>query len=247
MVLNKSLMLTLLLAFASGCFSTKMTQTAEPLGAGNGEIALSWNTTQISNLGDQPGSLTLPSLLPNAHFALGVADNVDVFANLSIASWSTDIGVKYVPIRTESGSFALAPYLGLSPWGALASSRLGLPIMYTRKLNPKLLLTVMGEGLYRKRGAASADSWESGWVGNLVDTFGGDTIGVGGGIGLEFRGRALSIRPALSYTYYTAQFDGAEDSVNVGIGQFGLTFARANGRVEAQLDRIEEKIDALAE
>jgi hypothetical protein len=245
MDLKNPLMLAAVMVLSSGCFATKMSQTAEPLGDGNGEIALSWNTSQITNLGDEAVSMTLPSLLPSAHFALGVADNVDVFANVSVASWSTDIGAKYVPIRTESGSFALAPYVGLSPWGALASSRIGLPIMYTRKLNPKLLLTVMGEGLYRKRGDVSAGS--EGGVNDLVSAFTGDTIGVGGGIGLEFRGRALAIRPALSYTYYTAQFSGSDDPLKIGIGQFGLTFARANGRIEAQLDRIEGKIDALGE
>lgn len=245
MELKSPLMLAAVLAFSSGCFATKMTQTAEPLGDGNGEIGLSWNSSQLTDIADGSSPGLLPSLFPNVHLGLGMADNVDMFANVSVASWSTDVGAKYVPIRTETGSFALAPYVGFSPWGALASTRVGLPVMYTRKLSPKLSFTVMGEALYRKRGDVSSGTWE--WVDDLVNSFSGDTMGVGGGIGLEFRGRALAIRPALSYTYYTAQFSGSDDPLKIGVGQFGLTFARANGRIEAQLDRIEGKLDALGE
>jgi hypothetical protein len=101
----------------------------------------------------------------------------------------------------------------------------------------------MGEGVYRRRGNASAGSWSE----DLVDAFSGDTIGVGGGIGIELKGRAFFVRPSLNYTYYTASFGGADDPVDLGIGQIAFTFGRVGGKVEAQLDRIEEKLDALSE
>lgn len=205
-------------------------------------MAVSWNTSQITNLGESGGAVTLPNLIPNVHFGMGMADTVDLYGNLNVVGWYTEIGVKYVPLQTESGSLAIAPLVGFSPMGILASTRLALPVMYTHKLNPNLSLTVMGEGLYRKRGNSSGGGWASDFEGLY-----GDTLGVGGGIGLDIRGRALSIRPALSYTYFTAAFDGSDDSLDFGIGQFGLTFARVGGRTEAQLDRIEEKLDALAE
>ena len=236
------LMVAAMATLTTGCFATKMAQTAEPLGAGNSEIAVSWNTSQIANLGEDGGAVTLPNLIPNAHFGIGVADNVDLYTNVNFTGWYTEIGVKYVPIQTENGSLAIAPLAGISPMGVLASTRLALPVMYTHKISPNLSLTVMGEGLYRKRGNSSVGDWAEDFEGLY-----GDTLGVGGGIGLDIQGRALSIRPALSYTYFTAAFDGANDPIDFGIGQFGLTFVRVGGRTEAQLDRIEEKLDALAE
>jgi len=236
------LMVVAMATLATGCFATKMAQTAEPLGEGNSEIAVSWNTSQIANLGENGSAVTLPNFIPNAHFGIGVADNVDIYTNLNLTGWYAELGVKYVPIQTENGSLAIAPLAGISPLGVLASARLALPVMYTHKITPNLSLTVMGEGLYRKRVNSSVGDWADDFAGLY-----GDTFGVGGGIGLDIRGRALSMRPALSYTYFTAAFDGADDPVDYGIGQFGLTFARVGGRTEAQLDRIEEKLDALAE
>jgi hypothetical protein len=228
--------------FATGCFATKMAQTADPLGEGNSEFAISFNTSQIANLGESGAAVTLPNLIPNVHYGVGVSDTIDLYGNVNIAGWYTELGVKYVPIQTENGSLAIAPLLGISPMGIFASARLALPVLYTHKLKSNLSLTVMGEGLYRKRFNSSSGGWASDFEGLY-----GDTLGVGGGIGLDIRGRALSIRPALSYTYFTAAFDGSEDSLDFGIGQFGLTFVRVGGRTEAQLDRIEEKLDALAE
>jgi len=245
MNIKEALLLVAVAGFATGCFATKMAQTAEPLGDGNNELALSFNTSQFANLteGGNGASATLPNLIPNFHWGVGIGDDMDLYGSVNFVGWYTELGLKYVPLQTENGNLAVAPLVGLSPLGALASLRLAVPVLYTHKLNNKTSLTVMGEGVYRRRGNASSGDWSD----DAVDAFSGDTLGVGGGIGLEVKGRAFFVRPSLNYTYYTASFTGADDPLDIGIGQLGFTFGRVGGKVEAQLDRIEEKLDALSE
>jgi|GEM_PF-4274612 len=226
----------------TGCFATKMSQTAETLGEGRSELALSFNTTQFTNLdagGDVDFSGTVvPNLVPNVHYAVGINDNADFYGNLNPVGLATEFGVKYGVFRTEKSSLALAPMIGWSPMGALAATRFSLPVLFTQRISSSTALTLMGEGLYRRRGQVS--NWSE-----VADSFVGDTMGVGGGIGLELKGRAFVVRPGLSFTYYSTDFSGADDSVNATLGQLGVTIGRRSGHVEEQLDRMEKKIDDL--
>jgi len=218
-----------------------MTQTAEPLGEGISEFSVSFNSTQITSFEGEAVGGFIPNLLPNVHYGLGVNDKLDFFGNMSVASWYGEIGIKIALSESDAGTISLAPSVGLSPLGALASTRTTLPLLYTHRLSDKTSFTVMGEATYRNRGDVSATDWG----GEIADTFSGDTLGVGGGLGFEVRNRNFFVRPTFTYTYYSASFAGAEIDQKVGFGQVAITLGRTGGKTEAQLDRIEQKLDEL--
>ena len=242
MRLTQHALLLLLSTSGLGCFATKMSSTARTLGEGNNETSLSFNTSQIF-IEDQD-SLALPNLIPNFHWAVGMNDNTDLYGNVSLASWYTEVGIKRRILQSGANHLSLAPLLGISPLGSLASYRMGLPVLYTRDLSETVGLNLMAHAEYRIRGAVS----ESGSSGeDLWELFGGDTVGVGGGLGVEVQGRAFYVRPAISYTYYSAAFGSEEERTAFAISQVAFTFGRVGGRTEAQLQRIEDKLDEVLE
>ena len=228
---------------ATGCFSTRLTQTAEPIGEGLSELSLSFNSTQITSIAGEDVGGFWPNLIPNVHYGLGMSDSMDFFGNLSVASLYGELGVKLALTQSESGTLSVAPSVGLSPLGPLASTRANLPLLYTHRVSDKLALTAMGEVTYRMRGDVSATETGS----DIAGTFKGNTLGVGGGLGVEVRNRSFYVRPALTYTYYNASFAGAEDVQEMGLAQVSFTFGRTGGKTGAQLDRIEQKLDAMNE
>lgn len=228
---------------ATGCFATRLTQTAEPVGEGLSELSLSMNSTQITSFAGEDVGGFWPNLIPNVHYALGISDTMDFFGNVSGASWYGELGIKLALVQSESGTFSVAPSVGLSPLGPLASTRTTLPLLYTHRVSDKVALTAMGEVTYRHRGDVSAT--ESG--GEIAGTFQGNTLGIGGGLGVEVRNRNFYVRPALTYTHYNASFAGAEDEQEIGLAQVAFTFGRIGGKTGAQLDRIEQKLDAMNE
>ena len=225
----------------TGCFASRLTQTAEPLGEGISEVSISFNSTQITTINGEDVGGFWPNLIPNAHYGIGISDKMDFFGNLSLASWYGEVGVKYALSSNSDGALSLAPSVGLSPLGPLASTRTTLPLLYTRRLSETSSVTVMAEATYRRRGDASSSSFGE----DLSGTFVGNTLGVGGGIGFEVRGRSFYVRPALTYTYYNATLAGAEDDQAMGMGQVAVTIGRTGGKMEAQLDRIEQKLDNM--
>ena len=77
-----------------------------------------------------------------------------------------------------------------------------------------------------------------------MELFGGDAVGVGGGIGVDVKARSFYVRPAISYTYYSALIGSeSEERTALAISQIAFTFGRLAGETEAQLQRIEDKLD----
>ena len=235
---GKILLLLSASMLTTGCFATRLTQTAEPVGEGLSEISLSMNSTQITSFAGEEVGGAWPNLIPNVHYALGLSDTMDFFGNVSGASWYGELGFKLALLQSETGTFSVAPSVGLSPLGPLASTRTNLPLLYTHRVSDKVALTAMGEVTYRRRGDVSATE---------TGTFQGNTLGIGGGLGVEVRNRNFYVRPALTYTHYNASFAGAEDGQQVGLTQVAFTFGRTGGKTGAQLDRIEQKLDAMNE
>ena len=100
----------------TGCFATKMSQTAETLGEGHSEISVSFNTTQFTSL-EAGGELNfsgslVPNLLPNFHYAVGINDKADFYGNLNPAGLATEFGVKYGLLQSGKGSLSVAPMIG---------------------------------------------------------------------------------------------------------------------------------------
>jgi hypothetical protein len=220
-----------------------MPQTAEPLGEGLSEVSLSMNSTQIASFAGEEIGGFIPNLIPNVHYGMGLSESTDFFGNLSLASWYGELGIKVAMLQTDSGTLSVAPSVGLAPMGPLASTRATLPVLYTHRLSDKVALTAMGEATYRHRGDVSSTDWG----GEVASTFSGNTLGIGGGLGVEVRNRSFYVRPTLTYTYYNATVAGAEDDQVVGLAQVAFTFGRIGGKTEAQLDRIEQKLDAMNE
>ena len=48
---------------ATGCFSTRLTQTAEPIGEGLSELSLSFNSTQITSIAGEDVGGFWPNLI----------------------------------------------------------------------------------------------------------------------------------------------------------------------------------------
>ena len=239
-VLKRSALLSVGL-LGTGCFATKMAQTAELLGEGNSETAISFNASQLANLGEASWA-TVPNLIPNVHYGIGLNDKMDFFGNFNAASTFLQSGVKFSVAKTESGTLSLLPSLGWAPLFFYSGIRFSLPAMYTHRVSPTFAVTLLGSASYQINSAGSSDSFEV--IG--VDPQGNE-FGLGGGIGVEIKGRALYVRPSVSYTQFQTAFPQEGESTSWGLAQLTFTVGRTGGNTEAQLDRIEQKLDDLAQ
>ena len=226
----------------TGCFSSKMAQTAEPLGEGMSELAISFNASQVANLAEGGDWAVWPNLLPNIHYGIGLSDSMDFFGNFNFGSSYLESGVKLALAQTDSGTLSILPSAGWAPLGFYSGARFSLPVMYTQRMSPTFALSLMGTASYQMNNAGS-----SGVFAEIGVASEGDELGLGGGLGVEFRGRALYVRPSVTYTYYRTAFSNSGDSTDWSLGQLTFTVGRTGGKTEAQLDRIEQKLDDLSQ
>ena len=229
----------------SGCFTSGVYRTARTLDKGEGDLGFGFAITKITQtIDDKEESITLPTILPEISYHLGLSEDLEVGGRVAPASFYLDMDVKYRFLGGVEEGYHLAvdPTIGYQSMVFIDGISLGLPLIATYDINKNIAVNAAGFMRYLILG--DNDGSES--VG-----FSGNVLVFGGNIGLELRGETFYIMPAFEVSKWSfdlkaegngEETTGSADSVIMqGMVNFGFIF----GREKKQLDRIEKKIDKM--
>jgi hypothetical protein len=187
-----------LAAALSSCQSPVILSTARTLPRGAADVSLSLNTTRVSTSAIEidgrrvrAPAFTYPSVVPEVAIAFGVADDFELRGRLASAAGLVEAGAKYRFIHAPVFHAALAPALGYRTLGIVHGPVVSLPLIVTYDLEPWLSLS--GGPLLAAASYDVADDLD----GDDDADLGGDTLYVGGALGLELRAGLFHVMPSI--------------------------------------------------
>jgi len=238
-------LLSIAAASASGCLMAGNYHSAKTLEKGTSEFGLTFSTSRYESRDPETGKVTaavLPNLIPELTYHIGVTDDVEVGGRVAIASLGIEGDVKVRIVRADQLHLAIAPAVAYQALVLYEGGTLRLPGILTYELADNLDLNLAAFGSTSRYRRVSNSS------GSDFDYYDGALVATGAAIGFDLHTETFSIRPALEFTRYVANFDQPEgtefhqfNAVNllVHLGFIG-------GKEKKQLDRIEHKLDQLA-
>lgn len=191
----RTLALSLLI---SACQSPAITSTARTLPRGGADVALALNLTRVSiapleveGVRVPASGYTYPSFLPELALAFGVADDLELRGRLALSSGLIEAGIKYRFVHLDALHMALAPALGYRALGIVNGPVATLPLLVTYDLEPWLSLS--GGPLVLAASYRVPDDLD----GREDADLGGDTLYVGGALGIELRAPPFHVMPSI--------------------------------------------------
>jgi hypothetical protein len=227
----------------AGCLPVSNYHSAKTLAEGESDFGLTFSSTTYSDPYDDPndssdgGSITLPGLVPELTYHIGVTDDLEVGGRIAPGFLYGEVDAKYRFFHAPRVHMAVAPALGqLAFIGTLTTLR--LPLLLTYELSPRFAVT----------GGINGSVWK---VSSLPDNDSGGPFAVGddlftttgGSVGIEISGETAYFRP--SFEFSTMVTDPGGDADRLKIAALVLHFGFIGGREKKQLDRIENKLDRL--
>lgn len=244
--------ITLLAAalLSTGCLTTGMYRTADVLPPDEGDFALGFSVVRATV--DEPedpmdptagGSetFTYPNLVPEISYHYGMAEDVEIGGRIALGAGMIELDTKYRFLHTPGLHVAVQPAIGYRSLGFIEGFHASLPVILTREVRPRMSLNASVFGTYSNFSAT--DDFDS----EDLD-FAGDTVMVGGGVGVQFRTRgSFHFMPALEVQRSVYRGGDVSDAPDITAVIFGVAIGwGANERarkVDQQLDRIEQKLD----
>jgi len=236
----------------SGCPSVGIYRTARTLDPGVGDFGLAVNATRIQSASaaytDESGnkheedvsSIVWPNLIPEANFHIGVVDDLEVGGRVALSSGLIELDAKYRFLQAADNKLHMAtqPAVGYRSLFALEGVSFTLPLVLTYDVTSFLAVTAFGYGSYLDISPVD-DSLDIDLATN--------SMAVGGGIGLEFRGDTFYVMPVIdvSRTMMDMSSDGNKAETDFTFMTFGVAFGWLMGKEKQQLDRIENKLDKI--
>ncbi len=263
MQINRRLKAAAVLAIAlglTGCFNSGVYRTARTLKKGEGDLGFSFAVTNISQTSttvratesgesksdESDTSLTLPTIIPEISYHLGITDDFEFGGRVAPGSLFIELDGKYRFIGGPDEKLHVAAGLHLGYQTALIMDgpSVSIPVIATYDVSDNIAINVAAFGRVLFLDDAVED---------LDVAFTGTTTTVGGHIGLELRGDTFYIMPAFEVSKWMAETETESDgqsatvdfdtTVMQGMINFGIVF----GREKQQLDRMEKKIDKMDE
>jgi hypothetical protein len=236
---------TLGLGFGStGCLLSGNYHSAKTLGKGESSFGTTFSATTYEVVIDETtgdvGRFTLPSLLPELTFHVGLQDNLEIGGRVGLLQLAMEGDVKYRFLHSDKLHLAIAPAVSVQSLILINGLTFKLPVVATYELSDNVAFTgsVFGSSTNYSSPNDPNDS------GDGLGAFQGNLAATGASFNLEFSGNAFAVRPGVEYTNYVASFDGENFNPFSTISIFvhlQFTF----GKTKKQLDRIENKLDNM--
>lgn len=243
---------------SSGCLTGGSLRSAKTLEPGVGELGVGWtatryavgSTTTTSSSGsrtvENTTGVTLPNLIPEIGYHLGIVDNLEIGGRVSAGALTGEIGATYRFFQTHGLHLAVAPAVAYSPLAFTSILQVTAPVLATYEITPSVAVTASGKIGYWHLTDIDVQSDSS-----LKDFFTGSGLAYGGAVGLDFHGSTFAFRPFVDFTRI-----GMSSSVNPGSGStkisssllmttFGFAVSIAFGREMKKLDKVDEKLDRI--
>lgn len=226
----------------ASCLPVSNYHSAKTLGEGESSYGTTFSSTTYTAPQDDGSaeSVTLPGLIPELSYHIGVTDNFEFGGRIAPGFLYGELDAKYRFLRSPEFHLAVAPSIGQMAIGGTVTS-LRLPLIGTYEVNDHFAFT----------GSVSGSSWTVSSVPSYDDTGGMFNVGerfftmVGGSLGIEVSGEVAYVRPSVEFNTMTFRPEGSNQRIKTGALVFHV--GRVSGREKKQLDRIEEKVDRMEE
>ncbi len=238
------LVLTILALASSGCLMAGNYHSAKTLEKGTSKFGATFSfiTYEFETVDEtgQPNQerFTLPNLIPELTYHVGVTDDVELGGRVALGSLALEGDAKFRFFKTDRLHLALAPAIGYQAAFLVQGTSFRLPGLLTYDLADNFGINVAIFGATTHYDSVDEDE-------AALKNFRGTLASTGLAIGFDIRGETLVIRPSVEWTRYLADFSSDQDfdefstvSINVHIGFIG-------GREKKQLNRMERKLDRV--
>lgn len=214
--------------------------TARTLDKGTSQVGMTFSSTtyEVPDENDNTvARFTLPNLIPELTYHIGVADNVEVGGRAALGSFGLELDAKWRFFQSDKLHLAIAPALGYQGLVIVQGTTVRLPGILTYELNEHFAFNMAVFG--------SSTKWEPVDTDSDFDNFNGTLGATGAAFGFDIRGETLSIRPAVEFTRYVADFSNGDSFEPFNTINLLIHVAFTGGREKQQLDRIERKLDQM--
>lgn len=221
----------------AGCLPVGNYHSARTLNDGESSWGLTFSTTTYT---DEDGdSLTIPGVIPEVTYHVGVADDVEVGGRVAPGFLYGEFDVKWRFVQSGPLHVALAPALGQMAAG-ITLTTFRFPVVMTYELNERIAINAGVNGTTWRLGSVSSDDGDS-----SLGFYSGDEVFVTSGfsLGLEISGKTSFFRPTFEWGTMVTNPDGNAERLK--IGAVFLHFGFISGRELKKLEEMDEKLDRI--
>lgn len=227
----------------AACLMSGNYHSAKTLEKGESEFGVTFSgTTYEKTVTNSDGSTsrlnaTIPNIIPELTFHLGMSDNLEAGGRVSIGALGMEGDVKYRFYHGDKLHLAIAPAIGGQAFILIEGGYVRLPVILTYELADNFDFTIAGFGASAHYNSISSD----------FSDFKGTLVSSGVAVGVDLHGETFTIRPSVEFTRYLYNFSTDSGSTSDGFNtvNFLVHIAFVGGREKKQLDRIEQKLDRM--
>jgi hypothetical protein len=234
---------SLLGAMSTGCLMAGNYHSAKTLSKGTSRFGATVSVTNYEAKDEETGDIdriTLPSLVPEFTYHIGVADNVEVGGRAALGSLAIEGDVKVRFLQSDKLHLAVAPAIGYQALVFASGVSGRFPLILTYELADSIDFTIAGFGGLSRYTPSDED----------LDTslFNGTGVVAGGAVGFDIHTETFHIRPAVEAAYWSFSYeiDGMSERSDFNTLSVLVHIAWVGGTEKKQLNRIEQKIDNLS-
>ncbi|MCG8424005.1 MAG: hypothetical protein MJE77_39440 [Proteobacteria bacterium] len=230
-----------LAVLCSGCLLAGNYHSAKTLAKGESSFGLNFSaTTYEFTSNDDTDRVTLPALLPELTFHVGLQDNLEIGGRVGFVQLALEADLKYRLVRSPRFHLAVAPAISGQSLILISGTSVKLPLIATYELADNIAITGSIFGSTTRYGAVDPDDADED-----LARFSGNLGATGGSFFFEFSGETFAIRPGVEFTRYSIDFDDEDDFEEFNTMSIMVHLSWIRGREKQQLDRIENKLDRM--
>ncbi len=240
-----------LAVLSSGCLMAGNYQSARTLEKGTSATGLTFSFTRYTftdhytdSMGvahSDPVSFSLPNLIPEVTYHIGMTNDVTVGGRVALGSGGIEGDVLYRFFHNDKLHLAIDPAIGGEALFLIEGETFRMPVILTYDLSDNLSVNLSAFGAITHYKAINGTSTSS----SKSDAFLGSLASTGGSVGFELRGEVLAIRPSLEFTRYVANFNDGSSFDGFNTVNVMVHIAWIGGREKKQLNRMERKLDKV--
>lgn len=238
------LALAALAASSTGCLLAGNYHSARTLDKGTSSFGMTFSMTTFENTTTDSSTgttdvdrVTIPNLIPELAYHIGVTDDTEVGGRVSLGALGLEADVKYRFYRSDKLHLAVAPAVSYQAFVILQGVGLRVPGVLTYEISDHLAFNAAVFFTTTRYEATDSDVGTDSLLGTLGST--------GAAVGFDIVTETFVIRPSVEFTEYLWEFGGDDDFERFNTVNVLVHLAWIGGTEKKQLNRIERKIDRI--
>jgi hypothetical protein len=222
----------------NGCLMAGNYQSARTLEPRESSFGM---TFSLDHLSDSEGDLTVPNVIPEFAYHVGVARNWEVGGRIALGSLGIEMDTKYRFLRKGDLHLAVAPAAAYHAFFVVSGFTVRLPVIISYDFTDIVGFNAAVLGGYSFTNANRDEDEDLSQYMNCRVWY------YGASLGPELRGSVFFARPAVEFIRYQSNLESNNGWKPFNSINFLVHFGWVFGREKQQLDRIENKLDKSLE